>query len=329
MTTPQIRLVDPHDPDDLAAAYAVLETAQREGRPDALLDTMAAIGQSLRDPSSTYRSELLVAELDGEGVGVALIGRHLVDNAHLADLEVSVLPDRRRRGIGRALLEASVAGLAQTGHTTVLGEVNVPGQESTSPGLDFAVAHGWATVHLEDHLVLDLPAQPARPAMDESYEVISWVDRCPEEHLVAYCEMRTRMALDVPTGEIDHVPAAHTPERQREQERRMTPSYVGVVTAARRRGDGTFAGYSELFLPHHEPHIWQGDTLVMPDERGHGLGLALKHASLDVVRRDHPERTSIHTWVDPANAPMCATNRAFGFRAVERMHEVQRATQRL
>ncbi len=31
----------------------------------------------------------------------------------------------------------------------------------------------------------------------------------------------------------------------------------------------------------------------------------------------------LHTWTEQGNAPMQRTNRAFGFRKVETMHEVQ------
>ena len=68
----------------------------------------------------------------------------------------------------------------------------------------------------------------------------------------------------------------------------------------------------------------QDDTLVMPDHRGHRLGLRLKLASLAVIRRDFPERTTIHTWTAVDNAAMQRTNRLFGFEAVEQEHALQR-----
>ena len=68
----------------------------------------------------------------------------------------------------------------------------------------------------------------------------------------------------------------------------------------------------------------QGDTLVMPDHRGHRLGTILKLATLDLLLRDHPERESVHTWTDPENHAMYRTNLEFGFAVAERMHEMQR-----
>ena len=82
-------------------------------------------------------------------------------------------------------------------------------------------------------------------------------------------------------------------------------------------------GYSLVFLAHGSSQVLQDDTLVMPEHRGHRLGLALKLATYAVVAAEHPDRATMHTWTDPQNHAMYATNTAFGYRPVERMHEVQ------
>ena len=57
--------------------------------------------------------------------------------------------------------------------------------------------------------------------------------------------------------------------------------------------------------------------------RGHRLGLALKLATYAVIAAEHPERTTMYTWTDPDNHAMYPTNTVFGYRPVERLHEVQ------
>ena len=317
----EIAVADPASA-DFATAWDIVEHAQRADRPHALMETLEAIRRSASRPSSTYDTRLVLVRRAGNAVAAALVGRHLGENAHLGDLEVDVLPAHRGRGIGSALLRHELDGLVATGHTSVLSEVSVPTGQATSAGLEFARARGFTTVHEEDHLVLDLPADPPRPAVADGFEVLSWTGPVPEEHLEAYCAMRTQMNADVPLGEVDMAPTVHTPAKQRESEERMAPSYLTLTAVARRLADDRLVGYTLVFLPHGVPHVWQDDTLVMPDARGHRLGLALKHATLDLVR-EHPERTTLHTWTDPENEPMRATNRAFGFRAVDRMHEVQ------
>ena len=285
---------------------------------DAVLSAIATATSDSPGP------ELWTASLDAEVVGAALVERRASENAHLAELEINVLPGYRRRGIGRSLASALFDDLTRTGHTTWLGEVHGQAQDHTSAALDFAHSLGFRTVHEEDHLVLELPAElPAAP-LDPDYDVLTWIDRCPDDLLDAYCVMRTQMNADVPSGELDLVPEVRTREQQRRSEERMAASYVTVVAAARRRGDGVLGGYTMMFLPHGETHVWQDDTLVMPEHRGRGLGGALKAATLGLVQRDHLDRTVIHTWTAPDNHPMQVVNRTFGFRVVERMHEVQR-----
>jgi GNAT superfamily N-acetyltransferase len=135
--------------------------------------------------------------------------------------------------------------------------------------------------------------------------------------------MRTRMNHDVPVGGLDVEPVEMTVERLRVGEERTGLSYSSVVAAARHREDGELAGYSLVYLGHGTDDAIQDDTLVMPEHRGRHLGAALKAATLEIIQADHPERRAIHTWTDPENHAMHRTNTAFGYRPVERMHEVE------
>lgn len=82
-------------------------------------------------------------------------------------------------------------------------------------------------------------------------------------------------------------------------------------------------GFSLVFLARGRDQVLHDDTLVMPAHRGHRLGLALKVAAYAVVVAEHPDCATLHTWTDPGNHAMYATNHAFGYRPVERLHEVQ------
>lgn len=42
-----------------------------------------------------------------------------------------------------------------------------------------------------------------------------------------------------------------------------------------------------------------------------------------MIAAEHPERTTMYTWTDPDNHAMYPTNTVFGYRPVERLHEVQ------
>jgi GNAT superfamily N-acetyltransferase len=132
------------------------------------------------------------------------------------------------------------------------------------------------------------------------------------------------MENDVPTGDVDLEPVVVDEERVRTGEERLAKSFLGIAAVARRRADGVLGGYTQVYLPHGEPHALQDDTLVMPDHRGHRLGTLLKCATLEIVQREHPDRVRFLTDTAVDNHAMQATNRDFGYRPVERLLEMQR-----
>jgi GNAT superfamily N-acetyltransferase len=316
--------VDPLDLATLRRYWDVEQAAQRHDRPAAVLrtfQTLALVGEK----QAYYDHVLLAAVEGGEIVATADIGLSLADNQHLAEVEVHVRPDRRRRGIGGAVLAEVVDRCRALGRTTLFGEAHVPAgcELGGSASSAFAVASGFGSAHVEDHLLLELPAEPPGQADPQGYRILTWGTRTPEEYLERYRLMRTQMAIDVPSGELDAEPIVFDAERLRAGEARTERLYHRVIAVAQAK-DETFAGYSLVYLPHGTHEVIQDDTFVMSGHRGHRLGTALKLATLEVIRREHPERTALHTWTAVDNAPMQRTNRDFGYRPVERMHEMQR-----
>ncbi|MDF9717649.1 GNAT family N-acetyltransferase [Nocardioides sp. ChNu-153] len=304
-------------------------TAQDPTAPHRTLEALRAT----RDAWGEFEDGVLLAAHDEDGtmVGVAELCWPLTDNTHLVEFDVHVLPAHRRRGAGRVLWEEMARRTRELGRTTIAGEVTTPAG-GDAPGVGFTEALGVRTVLVEDHLALPLPVDPAHLerlgqealAAAAGYDVVTWTDRCPDDLVDAFCTMRTRMNQDVPTGDADVEAVVVTPERlRREEDRRRAASYTTITAAARRVEDGTMAGYTVLVLQPGEQSAYQGDTLVMPEHRGRRLGTLLKLTTIEVVAEEHPERTSVHTWVATDNAPMQAVNRAFGFVLVDREHVVE------
>jgi len=101
-------------------------------------------------------------------------------------------------------------------------------------------------------------------------------------------------------------------------------------TALARRDDGVVAAFSVLQRSDHELDVLrQEDTLVLPEHRGHRLGLLLELAALDAALAEG----RAEGWVDglravrtgnaASDAPKVAVDEAMGFSPVEDLLEVQ------
>jgi len=324
---PEISELDPGDDAGLREFYDVEVAAFRVDHPYAVLRTYPQLVQMVRRPSPYYRRTLLVARDAGRIVGTADLGLTVEDNLHLADVQARVLPQARRQGIGRQLHDEAVRRARADGRTTMLGEVNQP-LEGESPAYRFATALGYSVVHEQDHHVLPLPVPASRLdalwSLPADYDIVTWGNRAPDDVVDAFAAMHTQMGRDAPTGEVDHEPIEITVERVREGERRVSESYDDVVAVARRRSDGVLGGYTAVHLAHDADYVVQDDTLVMPEHRGNGLGMALKVTVLRILAAERPERRLVHTWNAVDNSFMQRINSDLGFRPVERELEMQR-----
>lgn len=64
--------------------------------------------------------------------------------------------------------------------------------------------------------------------------------------------------------------------------------------------------------------VGQWDTVVLPEHRGHRLGMAVKAANILQVRESEPTATAIITWNAEENRHMLRVNEELGFREILR-----------
>jgi len=337
--TVEVLEVDPHDDDLLARWHAVEAASVRADHPAAAHRGLSALAASVRHPSPYARRVLLVAVLGATPVGVAELWWSLAQDGceddGLCGAEIHVPPAERRSGIGRRLWAEVDRRRARLGRSVVEGELEVAttsiAAERSAAGPSFARAMGFEVVHAEEHLVLPLPPDAtclheltaAATASAADYDVVTWWGRCPGRHVDAYCDLRTRMEIEVDSGGSAREPVVMTPERLRVSEERLLRSYDVVVAAAQHRAGGELVGYSLVFADRDDDEVLQDDTYVLAAHRGHRLGTLLKLATLEALSVLETPRRTMHTWTAPTNVPMLAVNRAFGYRRVAHTLQVQ------
>ncbi|HEX4977889.1 MAG TPA: GNAT family N-acetyltransferase [Nocardioides sp.] len=279
-----------------------------------------------------FRDVLLAVHDGTEMVGRASLGYSDLDNTHVAHLDVAVDPARWRSGFGSAALTVAEQRARHDGRRTLVLEAYAP-LHADSPGLAFALAHGFRPA-LEDRMkVVDLVAtEPTWDALEAEvrrraagYSLVEWTDRVPAEHVEGYCRINEAFLTEMPLGELDLEPEAWTPERVRTRNEQSRRGGRRELTVAALDPDGSMVGLTEVVLNEHAPHRgFQSGTLVVPAHRGRALGLLMKLRNHRRLRADHPACTVLVTGNAGVNVAMNAVNARLGYRDVERCVELQR-----
>lgn len=334
---PELKIV-PVEPDDepgLRAWYDANAAGLAAGRVDATNATFHEVLVAHQRPSAHQRNDVFAA-LDGdEVVGTGNLALPLRENQRLALFRVVVPPEHRGRGVGSALYEYVEERARAQCRTSLLTDLYLPeGVEPADwPGISFAIRRGFTLRNTEIRRQLRLPVDDARLATlaakaaerASAYRLESWTGACPEPYGEQYARFRGLLSVEAPTGGVEYEQEIWDVERLREDEARTFGQgrtlHVTVAVAP----DGSLAGHTTLRVSRHDPsRAYQADTLVLPDHRGHRLGLALKVANQRILQDRHPEVDRIETWNAVQNGPMVAINEELGFRIVETIQDWQR-----
>ena len=283
------------------------------------------------------REEGAVALVDGSPVGLTRVFFPERDNLDKCWNDLAVDPEHRGRGIGSALLEWTEERARAAGRDMLLTEVYVPvGDRESHADREFALRRGYAvsSVEIVRSLPLPVPAdvlaehrRRSAEAMGDEFELSVHVDGVPEHLRQGVCDASNRLILDAPTGDVEFEPESMTVddyqtmlEHQRDMGRRM------VTAVAVHRATGVVAAYTDLSVPAGDPDVvFQWGTLVLPEFRGHRLGMAVKVANLDELARIAPDRRSVQTMNDEQNPWMVQINKDLGFEIIEEALSVKKA----
>ncbi|MFC0675372.1 GNAT family N-acetyltransferase [Brachybacterium hainanense] len=332
-----IRPLDPSSDSDIAQ-WALLEEAHDEALYGGAERLTPAEVRAQLEPTRYWSLRHFVAVLETLEGGESIVGRAgvqipLEENTDQVFLGVLVHPAHRGRGVATALLEeAIVPTLREIGRPVAASWADIPAEgdpdDENLPAHRLARRLGVERKNLAVCRALALPladgllealAAEAREKQGE-YAILEFSGEIPEEHLEAYGALLHQLDLDDPDEDFDYEPAQYTPERIRTAERRLREQGKRSIVAVAVAPDGSFAGNSvvEFHAGAGTTIGWQENTLVMPEHRGHRLGLALKVATHRRLAQEAPHLRALVTWNSHVNPWMIAINEKLGYRIAHR-----------
>jgi GNAT superfamily N-acetyltransferase len=249
-----------------------------------------------------------------------------LENRDRAYLTLTVRPDIRQRGLGRALLAHAARRAAAEGRTVIDSQAM-----QGSAGEAFARRLGAEPGILDVRRILDLRAVPAGRFAEikataarhaAGYSLTSWTGATPEDKLGQAAHVQNAMN-DAPREEgwfEDDIWDADR-MRARADTRVRRAGHHGYAIAAVHEETGEMAALTRVYIDPAEP-AWghQGLTAVTRPHRGHRLGLLTKAAMLEWLTSAEPRLERIVTTNAEVNSHMIAVNEALGYRLAEPGH---------
>lgn len=242
-----------------------------------------------------------LALIGGEPVGSA-VAAILPQRPSIAFALSTVLPERRRLGVGTALYEVVSSWARDRG----LESMWAPVEEDDPASLAFAARRGFVEVERTPRMRLELPASPEpQPDPPAGIEITLWSQR-PELAQGIY-EVAIEAYADVPGAEEDEMESftdwlAHD----------MGGADDAQLTFVALAGDDV-VGYAKLSRTPARPGVASHEmTAVKRVWRGRGIARALKCAQISWAIRSGLER--LETSNEVRNAPIRHLNRELGYR---------------
>ncbi|MET0822358.1 MAG: GNAT family N-acetyltransferase [Aeromicrobium sp.] len=263
-----------------------------------------------------YVTNVAVVGRDDTGVAVAAgwCVMPLSDNTSFAFVEVFVAPGHRRRGHGTRVLEHLLAIARSRERTTAFAMPAWAVAAEGDAGRWFAEAHGFELDILDAIRELSLPAVLPPLQVSAGYVLETWRGACPDEWIDEYAELRRMLTSEAPSGEAGLEDEFWDAARVRKDEADLARVGREMQVVVARAPDGGLAGHTQLAFAGDGVEVYQWDTLVRREHRGHGLGLALKIRAMQASADLLEGRRRVITFNAASNQHMIAVNEKLGFR---------------
>jgi GNAT superfamily N-acetyltransferase len=309
------------DTEQLRSCYEIVAAAQRLDDPGGPpVRSLTSFGNRWTSGfSGQPRQSWLGVDDAGQPVGCYLLTLPERENATMGWCTLAVAPDRRRSGAGRALLEHC------SGRARLAGRVRLAGEaKDGSPGTAFAAAAGAMAGIAEVIRRLDVdPGLPGRlasirAAADQhavGYSLVSWIGASSADTLPDQAALSAAMS-DAPRDEGVE-PEAWDAERITNTEKVCLGSGQQFYSVgARHDVTGRLVAITQIFTDPGTPDWgFQMITAVLPEHRGHRLGLLVKAEMVALLTAREPAIRHVVTGNAESNRHMIAINERLGFAA--------------
>ncbi len=284
---------------------------------------------------STYRG--YIARRGPAIVGAAYLKTSNEAGSTTAEADIMVVPPHRASGVAQELLhrvedEAKLLGRtllqAWTLHPAVSsGRMLTPatghGSVSANELSDLLAQNGFtmgqvertSTLALGDMSLVERMLAEATAFAGDEYRVIAWTLPTPEHLREGYGYVMSRMATDVPSGDLVFEEEEWDAARVVRHDTVIADAgQLLSVAAIEHMPSGRLVAFNELVIgPDRSGVTHQYGTLVVKEHRGKRLGTIVKCANLLRWRQIAPDSPKVSTFNAEENRPMLDINEAIGF----------------
>ncbi|MGM1016129.1 MAG: GNAT family N-acetyltransferase [Actinomycetota bacterium] len=279
-----------------------------------------------------------VARRGEEVLGAAVFFTSAASDAVSAEIDVMVPRANTGRGAEEALLARCEREARDRGRRTLQtwalhragasGRMIRPatgwGEVAATRLTDLLSAHGFTMEQVERNSALDLDrsSELLQRSLDDAlriagddYRVVCWTLPTPAHLREGYADVISRMATDVPSGDLEIDEEVWDADRIVRRDAHFTEGgQVLSVAAVEHIPSGRLVAFNELVIGADRTGIThQYGTLVTKEHRGRRLGTIVKCANLLRWREIAPDSPRVSTFNAEENRPMLDINEAIGF----------------
>lgn len=237
---------------------------------------------------------------------------------HMGMMMPFILPEYRRQGFGKFLLEKTVKDFDERGITLIQGDTTYDSGRAFAEnfGATVAIESRVNRLYMNDvdwQLIESWVTESSQANPDVTIEIFEGLPG--EADIEAFARLYTEVMNQQPFEELEGVEMGITPEKLRKIHEQAQDRGDIRVTRITRESDGTISGLTEIVYNSQRPHLARQDlTGVQSQYRGRGLGKWLKADMLLYIRETYPDVEYINTGNANSNAPMLSINERMGFK---------------